>query len=165
MLEHLIAYLHSALPDMRSQDSTLGTRVRPRRALPGADGDPLRRAPALPPGLPGDLAGMPVPPLLLMTLVENAVKHGVERKPGPVSVSLDAQRAGAGGDDHGRRRWRRDRRHGAGQRRRPAQPAPAARGAVRRAAAFDLRRTPDGVTEAVLTLPLMEQKLVMEMAA
>jgi sensor histidine kinase YesM len=108
---------------------------------------------------PTALAGMPMPPLLLMTLVENAVKHGVERKPGPVSVTLDAQRAGGAvtvtvGDD------------GAG-----IGPALLGSGIGLRnlrerlsalygeRAAFDLRRTAAGVTEAVLTLPLTDLNL------
>jgi LytS/YehU family sensor histidine kinase len=109
---------------------------------------------------------MPVPPLLLMTLVENAVKHGVERKAGPVSVTLDAQAAGAAvtitvGDD------------GAGPGAGPGGTVLGSGVGLRNlrerlaalygaAAAFDLRRTPAGVTEAVLTLPY---KAGLEMAA
>jgi LytS/YehU family sensor histidine kinase len=111
---------------------------------------------------------MPVPPLLLMTLVENAVKHGVERKAGPVSVTLDAQAAGAAvtitvGDD------------GAG-------PGASSGGTVLgsgvglrnlrerlaalygAAARFELRRTAAGVTEAMLTLPY-KSAAGLEMAA
>jgi len=156
MLEHLIAYLHSALPDMRSRDSTLGREFdlagHYLALMAIRFGQRLQYSLDCPPAL----AGMPVPPLLLMTLVENAVKHGVERKPGPVRVTLDAQQAGEAvavtvGDD------------GAGI----AGTAPG--GGVglhnlrRRlealygdAADFDLRRTAAGVTEAVLTLPLMQ---------
>jgi signal transduction histidine kinase len=152
MLEHLIAYLHSALPDMRSQDSTLGREfdlAGHYLALMA-----IRFGARLHYRLdcPADLAGMRMPPLLLMTLVENAVKHGVERKPGPVGVTLDAQRAGTAvtitvGDDG------------------PGVGAVLGSGVGLRnlrqriaalyggAAAFDLRRTPAGVTEAVLTLP------------
>jgi LytS/YehU family sensor histidine kinase len=138
MLEHLIAYLHSALPDMRSQKSTLGREFGLHYRL----------------DCPEALADMPMPPLLLMTLVENAVKHGVERKPGLVSVSLDAQRAGAAvtitvGDD------------GAGIEGRVLGSGVGLRNLRQRlaalygdAAAFDLRRTPAGVTEAVLTVPI-----------
>jgi LytS/YehU family sensor histidine kinase len=38
------------------------------------------------------------PPLLLLTLVENAIKHGIEGRPGPGTVNLHAQRT-----DHGLR--------------------------------------------------------------
>jgi signal transduction histidine kinase len=165
MLEHLIAYLHSALPDMRSQDSTLGREFdlagHYLALMAIRFGERLHYRL----DCPADLAAMPMPPLLLMTLVENAVKHGVERKPGPVSVSLDAQRAGTAvtitvGDD------------GAGIAGAVLGSGVGLRNLRQRlaalygdAAAFDLRRTPAGVTEAVLTLPRMENRLDMEMAA
>jgi hypothetical protein len=164
MLEHLIAYLHSALPDMRSHESTLGREFdlagHYLALMAIRFGERLRYRL----DCPDALVGMRVPPLLLMTLVENAVKHGVERKPGPVIVTLDAQRAGTAvtitvGDD------------GAGISaavlgsgvglRNLRQRIAALYGA---AAAFDLVRTPAGVTEAVLTLPY-KAETGMEIAA
>jgi signal transduction histidine kinase len=41
--------------------------------------------------LPPELGDAPFPPLLLISLVENAVKHGVEPRPGPVEVTLRAR--------------------------------------------------------------------------
>ncbi|MFC5551699.1 sensor histidine kinase [Massilia aerilata] len=161
MLEHLIAYLHSALPDMRSRDSTLGREFdlagHYLALMAIRFGERLRYRLDCPPGL----AGMPVPPLLLMTLVENAVKHGVERKPGAVSVTLDAQRAGAAvtivvGDDGA---GLVDAALGSGVGLRNLRQRLAALYGGR--AAFDLRRTSGGITEAVLTLPCMK----LEMAA
>jgi signal transduction histidine kinase len=94
MLEHLIGYLHGALPDMRAATSTLG------REFQLADhylalmairfGERLRYRV----DCPAALADTPMPPLMLMTLVENAVKHGLEPQPGPVSITLSAERAG-----------------------------------------------------------------------
>jgi hypothetical protein len=153
MLEHLIAYLHSALPDMRSQTSTLGREFdlagHYLALMAIRFGERLQYRL----DCPAALTGMPVPPLLLMTLVENAVKHGVERKPGPIAVTLTASLNGDAvrivvGDD------------GAG-------PGSAVLGSgiglrnlrqrlaalYGEAASFDLRRTAAGVTEAVLTLP------------
>jgi hypothetical protein len=161
MLEHLIAYLHSALPDMRSQDSTLGREFdlagHYLALMAIRFGERLRYRL----DCPEVLAGMPVPPLLLMTLVENAVKHGVERKPGPVCVTLDVQRAGEAvtivvGDDGA---GLGDTVIGSGVGLRNLRQRIAA--LYGDAAGFDLRRTPAGVTEAVLTLPFMK----MEMAA
>ena len=40
---------------------------------------------------PPDLASAPFPPLLLISLVENAVKHGLEPKPGPGVVRIQAR--------------------------------------------------------------------------
>ena len=45
---------------------------------------------------PQDLADEPFLPLLLLTLVENAVKHGVEPHPGPVTVTVEARREANG---------------------------------------------------------------------
>jgi hypothetical protein len=165
MLEHLIAYLHSALPDMRSQDSTLGREFElaghylALMAIRFGERLQVRL------DCPSGLAGTPLPPLLLMTLVENAVKHGVERKPGPVKVALSAQPDGDAvrivvADD------------GAGIDGTVLGSGVGLRNLRQRlaalygdAAAFDLRRTPAGVTEAVLTLPLMDKKPDMELAA
>ena len=90
MLDHLIAYLHSALPDMRSASSTLG------RECELADhylalmrirfGTRLSYRIDCPPGL----RAASMPPLMLMSLVENAVQHGVEPQPGAVCVRLQA---------------------------------------------------------------------------
>ena len=165
MLEHLIAYLHSALPDMRSEDSTLGREFdlagHYLALMAIRFGQRLQVSLDCPPSL----AGMPVPPLLLMTLVENAVKHGVERKPGPVGVTVSARRegdavrivvaddgAGIDGAQLG---------SGVGLRNQRQRLA----ALYGDAAAFDLRRTSAGVTEAVLTLPFEDRELGLEMAA
>jgi hypothetical protein len=41
--------------------------------------------------LPDDLRDVPFPPLLLISLVENAIKHGAEPKPGVTHVTLTAR--------------------------------------------------------------------------
>jgi signal transduction histidine kinase len=153
MLEHLIAYLHSALPDMRSQASTLGREFE----LAGhylalmaiRFGERLQYRLDCPPAL--EAAAMP--PLLLMTLVENAVRHGVEPKPGRVDITVTAGREGEAltivvADD------------GAGVREATLGSGVGLRNLRQRLqalygtrAGFVLRRTDAGVTEAVLTLP------------
>ena len=40
--------------------------------------------------IPRKAAGAPFPPLLLLPLVENAIKHGIEPKPGPAVISIRA---------------------------------------------------------------------------
>ncbi|MDN4055238.1 histidine kinase [Massilia sp. YIM B02763] len=164
MLEHLIAWLHGALPDMRSQASTLGREFE----LAGhylalmaiRFGARLSYRLDCPPAL----AGCAMPPLLLMTLVENAVRHGLEPTPGPVRIALDARRQDgmlriAVADD------------GAGLT--GAPPAPGGGVGLHNLrqrlqalygpdARFSLARTDAGMTEAVLVLPLDRE---MEMAA
>lgn len=41
--------------------------------------------------VPASLGELAFPPFMLISLVENAIKHGVERKPGPCSVSIAAR--------------------------------------------------------------------------
>jgi signal transduction histidine kinase len=93
MLDHLIAYLRSALPDLRNPMSTLGRecelaghylelmaiRYGERLSVQVHCGD--------------DVRDLRLPPLMLMPLVENAVQHGVEPHVGSVTVSVSAQRA------------------------------------------------------------------------
>jgi hypothetical protein len=154
MLEHLIAYLHSALPDMRSQGSTLGREFdlagHYLALMAIRFGERLRYGLDCPAGL----ASLQVPPLLLMTLVENAIKHGVERKPGPAQVALEARRSGdvvsIVVSDDGAGIVDAVLGHGVGLRNLRQRLAALYGGR----AAFDLRRTPAGLTEAVLTLPV-----------
>jgi signal transduction histidine kinase len=154
MLEHLIAYLHSALPDMRSQTSTLGREFE----LAGhylalmaiRFGERLQYRV----DFPSDLAAVPMPPLLLMTLVENAVRHGVEPKPGNVRIAVTAGRAGDALTivvaDDGAGIGEATLGSGVGLRnlRQRLQALYATR------AGFVLRRGDTGDTEAVLTLPV-----------
>jgi hypothetical protein len=153
MLEHLIAYLHSALPDMRSQASTLGREFELAEhylALMAIRfGERLGYRLDCPP----ELAAFPIPPLLLMTLVENAVRHGVEPKPGPVRVELRAARAGEGvrilvADDGA---GVKDTVLGSGVGLRNLRARVAALYGER--AGFSLGRGAEGITEAVLLLP------------
>ncbi|HUP97577.1 MAG TPA: histidine kinase [Usitatibacter sp.] len=77
MLDHLIHYLRTALPEIRSEGSTLGREAELARAY--LEIMRLRMGGALEVAIdvPEDLARTPFPPLMVMTLVENAIKHGV----------------------------------------------------------------------------------------
>lgn len=48
--------------------------------------------------IPPDLRMLAFPPLLLISLVENAIKHGLEPKPGAGSILIRARLAGSDGD-------------------------------------------------------------------
>lgn len=91
MLSSLIRYLRQSLPRMRSEGSTLGQEFDLTRAYLDIarirQGDRLK----VDVNLPDEMRPIPFPPLLIQTLVENALKHGIERKPGPVSVRVLAR--------------------------------------------------------------------------
>ncbi|WNC94594.1 histidine kinase [Paraburkholderia sp. FT54] len=91
MLTHLIRYLRAAIPHMRNDTATLGSEFESVGAylelMKVRMGDRL----TVSVDLPDALRGVPFAPLLVQTLVENAIKHGVEPKLGAVSVSVAAE--------------------------------------------------------------------------
>ena len=133
LLGHLLGYLRAALPQLRSSATTLGQEVALAESYLGILQARMGPRLAVSVDVPESLRAHPFPPVMLITLVENAIQHGVEP-------------AAAGGTDHDpgahdriapRRRGRRHRRrHRArratgGPRRRPRQRTPAPRRAVR----------------------------------
>lgn len=77
MLDNLIRYLRAALPRMREEQSTLGREGELVQAylavLKIRMGARLRFAV----DIPEALANHPFPPMILLTLTENAIKHGL----------------------------------------------------------------------------------------
>jgi LytS/YehU family sensor histidine kinase len=78
MLGHLIAYLRKSLPRAEESISTLGEELERARAyleiLRIRMGERLK----VQIQVPDALKPVPMPPMMLQTLVENAVKHGLE---------------------------------------------------------------------------------------
>ena len=91
MLDHLIAYLHSALPDLRASMSSLEREFDLARhylaLMQIRFGERLNYSL----DLPEALCSASLPPLMLMSLVENAIQHGVEPHPGDVTVEVTAK--------------------------------------------------------------------------
>ena len=88
MVGHLIEYLRAALPKMRETSSTVGQEVELARAylniLKMRMADRLDFAISV----PDELCNVAFPPLMLPSLVENAIKHGLEpvREGGRIDV-------------------------------------------------------------------------------
>jgi signal transduction histidine kinase len=93
MLDHLIHYLRTALPDIRSDSTTLGKEVELARAyleiMRMRMGGELTFSIDVGP----ELEVHAFPPLMLMTLVENAMKHGIAPK-GRGEVRIAVRRHG-----------------------------------------------------------------------
>ncbi len=97
MLDHLISYLRATLGasrvSARSSSHTLATefeRLRDYLELMAIRMGPRLRCTF---ELPPELAALPVPPLLLQPIVENAIKHGLEPKVEGGSITVTASRA------------------------------------------------------------------------
>jgi signal transduction histidine kinase len=91
MLGNLIAYLRNSLPRAEESISTLGEELERVRAyldiLRIRMGERLK----LQLQVPDALKGVPMPPMMLQTLVENAIKHGLEPEPGGGTVWIIAR--------------------------------------------------------------------------
>lgn len=81
MLDNLIRYLTEALPQMRAADSTVEREAAVAEAY--LEIQRIRMGPRLSfdISLPTKLRGARLPPMMLLTLVENAVKHGLSPLP------------------------------------------------------------------------------------
>lgn len=96
MLGHLIQYLRRSLPNARDDMSTLGVELE--RALAYLEilkirmGDRL----AVQVDVPQALRATPLPAMMLQTLVENAIKHGLEPRTGGGTVWIRARPDDAG---------------------------------------------------------------------
>jgi sensor histidine kinase YesM len=77
MLDHLIDYLRTALPGIREESSTVGREAALARAYLEIIRIRMGGDLSFEIDVPPELAEHAVPPLMLMTLVENAVKHGI----------------------------------------------------------------------------------------
>lgn len=91
MLGNLIQYLRHSLPRTEDAPSTLGEELERARAY--LDILAIRMGPrlALQVDVPDELRRLVFPPMMLQTLVENAIKHGLEPKPGGGTVWILAR--------------------------------------------------------------------------
>jgi signal transduction histidine kinase len=96
MTGHLIDYLRARLPLMRQASTSLGNEFELIKSylqiMKIRMGDRLQTRFEL----PADCEAVQLPPLSVMTLVENAIKHGLEPKRGGGEIVLSAQRLDSG---------------------------------------------------------------------
>jgi len=92
MLENVTRYFEAALPDMRAAHSTLGREAALTTAYLEIQAIRMGRRLAFGVDVPEALAQVPFPPLMLLTLAENAIKHGLAplREGGALRVSASA---------------------------------------------------------------------------
>jgi hypothetical protein len=93
MTGHLIQYLRSALPKMRESVSTVGQEMELVRAYLNILQMRMGKRLSFEIEVPQDLVDAPFPPLMLPSLVENAIKHGLEpqREGGSVHITASAE--------------------------------------------------------------------------
>ena len=99
MVGHLIQYLRNALPKMRESISTVGQELELVRAYLNILQMRMGKRLAFDIAVPESLLATPFPPLMLPSLVENAIKHGLEpqREGGTVHHHRAGRRTGACG--------------------------------------------------------------------
>lgn len=92
MLGNLIQYLRHSLPRTDNEQSTLGAELE--RALAYLEILRIRMGSRLSVqvDMPENLRATPLPPMMLQTLVENAIKHGLEPRTGGGTVWIRARR-------------------------------------------------------------------------
>lgn len=90
MLANLKSYLTVALPRMRATESTLGRELDHAKAYLEIQQIRMGRRLAFAIDVDEPLRAAPLPPLMLLTLVENAIKHGLTPQPGGGRVDIRA---------------------------------------------------------------------------
>jgi len=94
MLADLLHYLKQTLPRLREADSTLAREAEVARAYLAVH--KIRMGPRLDVefAIPVELGSTPVPPMMLLTLIENALKHGLAPLPEGGTIRVAAETDG-----------------------------------------------------------------------
>jgi signal transduction histidine kinase len=94
MLADLLQYLQQTLPRLREADSTLAREAEVARAYLAIHKIRMGRRLDVEFAIPSDLGATPVPPMMLLTLIENALKHGLAPLPEGGSIRVAAENDG-----------------------------------------------------------------------
>ena len=91
MLDHYCDYLRAALPQMRGNGSTLGRELD--LACAYLDVQKIRMGKRLAIGIdvPADMRDLPFPSMMLLSVVENAIKHGLSPLPDGGEITISAK--------------------------------------------------------------------------
>jgi len=98
LVHELVGYLRATIPRLRGDaarlDATLGQQLEICASYLAVMQTRMGGRLAVELDVPAALRGAMFPPLLLMTLVENSVKHGIEPRPGPGRITVSARARG-----------------------------------------------------------------------
>jgi len=97
LIADLIRFLRASTPSMRDETATLAQEASLVRAYLAIMKTRLGPRLEYMVDVPADLEALPVPPGMIITLVENALKHGIEPMPEGGTVSIAVARHGAPG--------------------------------------------------------------------
>ncbi|MCG2586056.1 sensor histidine kinase [Massilia sp. TS11] len=94
--QHLIDYLRATLPQMRAKDGgTLGKQVQLSRAYLAIMQARMKERLSVSFDVAPHLESLPFPPMMLQTLIENSIKHGLEPKIAGGHIAVAASIHGA----------------------------------------------------------------------
>lgn len=100
IVDHLVDYLRATIPQMRNDGNSAQARLKQQLEAASAYlGLMHARIPRLSYSVDSEVTDAALPPLMLISLVENAIKHGVEPKIGPVHVAVHAKQLQQDGQD------------------------------------------------------------------
>jgi len=100
IVDHLVDYLRATIPQMRNDGSSAQARLKQQLEAASAYlGLMHARIPRLSYSVDSEVTDAALPPLMLISLVENAIKHGVEPKIGTVHVAVHAKQLQQDGKD------------------------------------------------------------------
>jgi hypothetical protein len=92
IIDHLVDYLRATIPQMRDDGASVQGRLAQQlEAARAYLGLMQARIPRLSFSVESEIVDAAVPPLMLISLVENAIKHGVEPKVGKVHITVHAR--------------------------------------------------------------------------
>ena len=100
IIDHLVDYLRATIPQMRDDGASVQGRLAQQMEAAKAYLALMQaRIPRLSFTVESDIADAALPPLMLISLVENAIKHGVEPKIGPVHIFVIAKKLQRDGEE------------------------------------------------------------------